>query len=113
LAGKPLKEAQETHQYLSDCFGLQATATFIERATKGCCPCHTQEGVANRPAAGAHLDLAEQVGDVLVVKGQATAQERIQDDPAAPHVHLGARVQLPRDHLGAAFEVISVLGSTA
>lgn len=42
-----------------------------------------------------HLDLPEQVGDVLVIKGQGAAQQRIQDDAAAPHIHLWPTVQLP------------------
>lgn len=46
-----------------------------------------------------HLDLFEEVGDVLVVKRQAATQQRIQDDTAAPHVHLWARIQLARDDL--------------
>jgi hypothetical protein len=47
-----------------------------------------------------YLDLFEQVRDVLVVKRQAPAQQRIQDHATAPHVHLGARVQAARDDLG-------------
>ena len=47
----------------------------------------------------APLDLFEQVGDVLVVEGQAAAQQREQDDPAGPDVHFGARVQTPADDL--------------
>ena len=35
------------------------------------------------------LDLLEEVGNVLVVKGEGAAQQRIEDDAAAPHVHLG------------------------
>ena len=52
-----------------------------------------------RWAGAADLDLPEQVGDVLIVKGQRAAQQRIQDDAAARHIHLWAAVQLPRDHL--------------
>lgn len=47
----------------------------------------------------AALDLFEQVGDVFVIKGQGAAQQRVQDDATAPHVYLGAGVQLPRDDL--------------
>ncbi len=42
-----------------------------------------------------HLDLSEEVGDVLIVKWQAAAKQGIEDDAAAPHVHLWSRVQLP------------------
>jgi hypothetical protein len=47
----------------------------------------------------ASLYLLEQVGDVLVVKGQRAAQQRVQDDAAGPHVHLGPGVQLAADDL--------------
>lgn len=40
----------------------------------------------------AHLDLPEQIGDVFIIKGQGAAQQRIQDDPAAPHINLWATV---------------------
>ena len=46
-----------------------------------------------------HLDLLEQVWDVLVVKGQRAAQQRVQDHAAGPHIHLGPRIQPPRDDL--------------
>ena len=46
-----------------------------------------------------HLDLFEEVGDVLVVEGQAAAEEGVQNDAAAPDVYLRSRVQLPRNHL--------------
>ncbi len=45
------------------------------------------------------FDLFEEVGDVLVVKGEAATQERVQDHSARPDVHLGACVQLARDDL--------------
>ncbi len=47
------------------------------------------------------LDLFEQVGDVLVVKRQAAAEQRVQDDAAGPDVHLWAGVELAADDLGA------------
>mgnify|MGYP001811132557 CR=1 FL=1 len=47
----------------------------------------------------AALDLLEKVWDVLVVKGQAAAEQRVQDHAARPHVDLGARVQLAADDL--------------
>jgi len=42
----------------------------------------------------APLDFFEQVGDVFVVKRQGAAQQGVQYDPAAPHVHLRPGVQL-------------------
>jgi len=45
------------------------------------------------------FDLLEQVGDGLVVEGQAATQQGVQDDPAAPHIHLRSRVELARYHL--------------
>eukprot|EP00951_Prasinocladus_malaysianus_P004987 scaffold35423_cov35-Prasinocladus_malaysianus.AAC.4 len=36
----------------------------------------------------APLDLLEQIGDVLVVKGKAAAQERVQNHTAAPDINL-------------------------
>jgi hypothetical protein len=47
----------------------------------------------------APLDLLEQIGDVLVVKGQRAAQESVEDDAAAPHIDFGAGVKLSRYHL--------------
>ena len=47
----------------------------------------------------AALDLFEQVGDVLVVEGQAAAQQGEQDDPAGPDIHFWARIQTPADDL--------------
>ena len=45
------------------------------------------------------LDLAEEVGDVLIVEREAAAQQGVQDHPARPDVHLGAGIELARDHL--------------
>jgi hypothetical protein len=47
----------------------------------------------------APLDLLEQVWDVLVIKGQAATQQRIQDHATAPHIYLRASIQLATDHL--------------
>merc|ERR1719399_2002554 len=41
----------------------------------------------------------EECWDVLVVKGQAAAEEGVEDDPEGPYVHLRPRVELPRDYL--------------
>ena len=41
------------------------------------------------------LDFPEQVGDVLVIKWQGSAQQSIQDDAAAPHIHFWAAIELP------------------
>ena len=46
------------------------------------------------------FDLLEEVGDVLVVEGQAAAEQRVENDAAAPHVDLRPRVKPPADHLG-------------
>mmetsp|Transcript_7285 Transcript_7285/g.26071 ORF Transcript_7285/g.26071 Transcript_7285/m.26071 type:complete len:273 (+) Transcript_7285:1135-1953(+) len=48
----------------------------------------------------AALDLLEEVGDALVVEGQRAAEQRVQDDATAPHVHLRARVHEAGDDLG-------------
>mmetsp|Transcript_3398 Transcript_3398/g.7606 ORF Transcript_3398/g.7606 Transcript_3398/m.7606 type:complete len:221 (+) Transcript_3398:187-849(+) len=48
----------------------------------------------------AALDLLEEVGNVLVVKGERAAQQRIENHAAAPHVHLGSGVELARDDFG-------------
>ena len=42
------------------------------------------------------FDLLEQIWNGLVIEGKAAAEQRIQDDPTAPHIHLWAGVQLPR-----------------
>mmetsp|Transcript_10454 Transcript_10454/g.43278 ORF Transcript_10454/g.43278 Transcript_10454/m.43278 type:complete len:343 (+) Transcript_10454:2484-3512(+) len=47
----------------------------------------------------APLDLLEQVRDGLVVEGEGAAQERVQDHPARPHVHLRTAVELTGDNL--------------
>mmetsp|Transcript_13569 Transcript_13569/g.27760 ORF Transcript_13569/g.27760 Transcript_13569/m.27760 type:complete len:347 (-) Transcript_13569:810-1850(-) len=47
----------------------------------------------------AALDLLEEVGDGLVVEGKRPAEESVEDDAAAPHVHLRAGVKVPRDDL--------------
>ena len=39
------------------------------------------------------FDFSEQVSDVLVVEGQAAAEDRVQDHTARPHVDFGTRVQ--------------------
>lgn len=52
-----------------------------------------------RQVVNAALDLLEQVGDVLIVKGEAATQQGIQDDAAAPHIHFCAAIQLARDDL--------------
>lgn len=49
----------------------------------------------------ATLDLLEQVGDVLVIKGQTATQQSIQDDAAAPYIYFWAAIQLARDDLKA------------
>mmetsp|Transcript_8808 Transcript_8808/g.28374 ORF Transcript_8808/g.28374 Transcript_8808/m.28374 type:complete len:234 (-) Transcript_8808:396-1097(-) len=66
---------------------------------------HSRDEILNvvRHVAGqsedATLDLLEQVGDVLVVKGERAAEQGVKDDPARPDVHLGTRVELARDDL--------------
>lgn len=52
-----------------------------------------------RQVVDASLDLLEQVWYVLIIKGQAATQQRVQDDTTAPHVNLGASIQLATDHL--------------
>ena len=47
----------------------------------------------------APLDFLEQVWNVLVIKGQAAAQQRIQDDAAAPDINLRPSIQLATDDL--------------
>ena len=37
---------------------------------------------------------------MLVIEGQRSAEQRVQDDPARPDVHLGPRVQLAGNDLG-------------
>ena len=46
------------------------------------------------------LDFFEQVGDGLVVEGEGSTEEGIEDDPARPDVHFGPCVQIARDDLG-------------
>jgi hypothetical protein len=53
----------------------------------------------NHKGVGLALNLLEEVGDGLVVEGQATAQQGIEYDPAAPHINLRTGVELPRDDL--------------
>mmetsp|Transcript_38973 Transcript_38973/g.85673 ORF Transcript_38973/g.85673 Transcript_38973/m.85673 type:complete len:289 (+) Transcript_38973:294-1160(+) len=48
----------------------------------------------------AALDLLEEVGDVLVVKGERAAEQRVEDHATRPDVNLGARVELAGNHLG-------------
>lgn len=47
----------------------------------------------------ATLDLLEQVGDVLIIKGQTATEQGIQDDTAAPYIYFWASVQLTRNDL--------------
>ena len=56
-------------------------------------------GEVARERVDAALDLFKQVGNVLVVKGEASAEERVEDDPARPDVDLGAGVEAPGDDL--------------
>jgi len=62
-------------------------------------------------SSGAHethhtLDFLEQVANVLVIKRQRTAQNGVQNNTAAPHVHFWSRVEtamlvnseIPRSH---------------
>ena len=58
-------------------------------------------GQVARQVVDATLDLLEQVGDVLVIKGQAATQQSIQDDAAAPYIYFWAAIQLARDDLQA------------
>ena len=36
---------------------------------------------------------------MLIVEGQSTAEQRVENHAAGPNVHLRARVKLPRDNL--------------
>eukprot|EP00982_Pelagococcus_subviridis_P010068 30965-Pelagococcus_subviridis.AAC.8 len=60
-----------------------------------------------RKVINAPLDLLEQVRYRLVVERQRPAQERVQDDAAGPHVHLGAAVQLAAEGRGSIRAMIS------
>ena len=42
-------------------------------------------------------DLLKEGGNVFIVEGQRPAQEGVEDDPAAPDVHLGTSIQPARD----------------
>lgn len=44
-------------------------------------------------------DLLEESADVVVLEGQTSAEHHIQDDAAAPHIHLRPRVQRAPNHL--------------
>ena len=56
------------------------------------------------------FDLSEERGNVLVVEGQRSAKQRVEDDPARPDVHLGAGIQLSGDHLATFLRLQSVAG---
>ena len=58
-------------------------------------------GQVARQVVDATLDLLEQVGDVLVIKGQTATQQSIQDDAAAPYIYFWASIQPARDDLQA------------
>ena len=45
------------------------------------------------------LDFREQWWNRVLVEGRAAAEEAVQDDAAAPNVHLGPRMQLFRNSL--------------
>lgn len=53
----------------------------------------------SRNMKSARCDLLEKGGDVVIVKRQSTHQQHIEDYTAAPHINLGSRVQLSRNHL--------------
>ena len=53
------------------------------------------------------LDFPEQGRHVFVVKGQCSAEQCVQDDPARPNVDLGSGVEFVRDDFGG-----SVVGRT-
>lgn len=64
-----------------------------------------------RQVVDATLDLLEQVGDVLVIKGQTATQQGIQDDAAAPYIYFWATIQLARDDLQAWQTVLAILSA--
>mmetsp|Transcript_48676 Transcript_48676/g.122474 ORF Transcript_48676/g.122474 Transcript_48676/m.122474 type:complete len:390 (+) Transcript_48676:324-1493(+) len=45
-------------------------------------------------------NLLEEVGNVIIVEWEAATQEGVQNDTAAPHINLGAGIQLAGDDLG-------------
>ncbi len=47
------------------------------------------------------LHLLQELPEVVVVEGERAHQQRVQDDPAGPHVRPAAVVLLPADHLRA------------
>lgn len=44
------------------------------------------------------INLLEEEGDVVVVKGEASAQHHVEDDTAAPDINLGTCVEPENEH---------------
>jgi len=59
----------------------------------------SQIAQVRRQGVYALLDLLEQVRNILVVKRQRPAQQRVEDHSAGPNIDLGAGVQVPGNHL--------------
>lgn len=39
------------------------------------------------------VDLAEEVGDKLIIEWETTAEQRVEDDTTTPHIDLGTRIR--------------------
>ena len=63
-----------------------------------------------RDGENSRLDLPEERGDVLVVKGESPAEESVQHHSTGPYVHLGTSVELAGDDLHNS-GIVSVLSS--